>query len=58
MQRLEDSNEALLRVRQRVGQQVHRFWDGFTNFALRDNVLEVAVAFMSYPLLPRPSGLC
>ncbi|KAI9773326.1 MAG: hypothetical protein M1840_007541 [Geoglossum simile] len=46
MLRLEDSNEALLRAGQRVGQRARRFWDGFANFALRDNVLEVAVAFM------------
>ena len=53
MPRLEDGTEALLHVGQRVGQQARRFCDGFANFALRDNVLEVAVAFMLYPSYPR-----
>ena len=29
-----------------VGDRVSGFWEAFTNFALRDNVLEVAIGLM------------
>jgi len=43
---LDESSEALLRVGQDAQRRVARFWDGFANFALRDNVLEVAVGLI------------
>jgi large conductance mechanosensitive channel len=46
MPRLDDSTEALLRAGQSAQSTVKRAWDGFVNFAVRDNVLEVALGLM------------
>lgn len=46
MPRLDDSGEALLRAEQGARRRVRQAWDGFCDFALRDNVLEVAVGLM------------
>lgn len=43
MPRLDDSTEALLESGER---RAKRVWEDFTEFALRDNVLEVAVGLM------------
>jgi hypothetical protein len=42
MPRLED----LERIEREMGARFHNAWDSFANFALRDNVLEVAVGLM------------
>ena len=42
----DDTEQSLLRMRDDVGNRVSSFWDGFVDFALRDNVLEVAVGLM------------
>ncbi|OQE32891.1 hypothetical protein PENFLA_c001G06789 [Penicillium flavigenum] len=44
MRGLDESTEALLRTGQKAQEQVRHAWDGFINFAARDNVLEVALA--------------
>lgn len=46
MRGLDDSTEALLRVGQSAQEQVRNAWEGFVNFAARDNVLEVALGLM------------
>lgn len=46
MPRLDDSSTALLHAGENAGKRVRRAWDGFCDFALRDNVLEVAVGLM------------
>ena len=46
MPRLEDSETALLNAGQDAKDRAKRAWDGFSDFALRDNVLEVAVGLM------------
>jgi len=46
MPRLEDSEQALLNAGQGAKERVQRAWDGFSDFALRDNVLEVAVGLI------------
>lgn len=50
MPRLDDSNSPFLRSAGEMGEDVRErvsgFWDGFADFALRDNVLEVAVGLM------------
>lgn len=46
MPRLVDDGEALLQAGHEAGRRVKRTWDGFVDFALRDNVLEVAVGLM------------
>ncbi|KAF4259257.1 hypothetical protein KXW98_002451 [Aspergillus fumigatus] len=46
MPRLDDSTEALLRAGQSAQSTVKRAWDGFVNFAVRDNVLEVALGLI------------
>jgi large conductance mechanosensitive channel len=46
MPQLDDNTEALLRTGQNAKSRVGQAWDGFANFALRDNVLEVAVGLM------------
>jgi len=38
--------ESLLHAGSDVRRRVTRFWDGFCDFAVRDNVLEVAVGLM------------
>lgn len=40
------SRESLLNAGQQVRRKIGRVWDNFTDFALRDNVLEVAVGLM------------
>ena len=49
MPRLDESGEALLHAGEDAGKRVRKAWDGFVDFALRDNVLEVAVGLMSVP---------
>ncbi|KAF2867464.1 putative large-conductance mechanosensitive channel [Massariosphaeria phaeospora] len=47
MPRLDDNTQSLLRdTEQGVRERTTRAWDSFTNFALRDNVLEVAVGLI------------
>ena len=46
MPRLEDNTEALLQAGEEANKEVRRFWDAFADFALRDNVLEVAVGLI------------
>ena len=46
MPRLDESRQTLLDAEEGAKARVRRFWDGFTDFALRDNVLEVAVGLM------------
>jgi len=46
MPHLDESREALLHAGEDARARVARFWDGFTDFALRDNVLEVAVGLI------------
>jgi large conductance mechanosensitive channel len=43
---LDDAGEALLQGEQEVEKRARRFWSGFSDFALQDNVLEVAVGLM------------
>lgn len=38
--------ERLLNVEAQISRQVKGIWSGFLDFALRDNVLEVAVGLM------------
>ncbi|EPQ59962.1 ion channel [Gloeophyllum trabeum ATCC 11539] len=42
----DDTREALLHGERTVAKRVRSVWNGFTEFALRDNVLEVAVGLM------------
>ncbi|KAJ5049358.1 hypothetical protein NUH16_007876 [Penicillium rubens] len=46
MRGLDESTEALLRTGQKAQEQVRHAWDGFINFAARDNVLEVALGLI------------
>ncbi|KAJ5101915.1 hypothetical protein NUU61_004137 [Penicillium alfredii] len=46
MRGLDDSTVALLRVGQSAQEQVRNAWEGFVNFAARDNVLEVALGLI------------
>ena len=46
MPRLDDTSETLLNAHRNVHQRARRAWEGFQDFALRDNVLEVAVGLM------------
>lgn len=47
MPRLDDNTGQLLRdAEQGVRKKTSGAWDSFSNFALRDNVLEVAVGLM------------
>ncbi|EIN11047.1 ion channel [Punctularia strigosozonata HHB-11173 SS5] len=43
---IEDGRQALLNAGHTVGARVKRTWEGFKDFALRDNVLEVAVGLI------------
>lgn len=43
---LDGSREALLHAGEDVRRRVTRFWDNFSDFAVRDNVLEVATGLM------------
>ena len=60
MPSLDESGEALMRAERDARKRVSRAWDGFSDFALRDNVLEVAVGLMyvipSACLLPEYLG--
>jgi large conductance mechanosensitive channel len=56
MRGLDESTEVLLRTGQKAQEQVRHAWDGFINFAARDNVLEVALGLMLVlPLTRRPN---
>lgn len=46
MPRLDESEELLVNVSQDVGRRAKNLWQGFKDFALQDNVLEVAVGLM------------
>jgi len=46
MPRLDESTETLLHASHSAAKRARHFWDGFTDFALRDNVLEVAVGLI------------
>lgn len=46
MRGLDESTEMLLRTGQKAQEQVRHAWEGFVNFAARDNVLEVALGLM------------
>ena len=46
MPRLDDSRDALLNAGEDTKNRAKRAWDGFSDFALQDNVLEVAVGLM------------
>lgn len=47
MPRLDENTQQYLQdAEQGVRARTSRAWDSFTNFALRDNVLEVAVGLM------------
>lgn len=46
MPQLDEQSERLLRAGHRAESSVKRFWDGFCDFALQDNILEVAVGLM------------
>ncbi|KAJ5817641.1 Large-conductance mechanosensitive channel [Penicillium robsamsonii] len=46
MRGLDESTEVLLRTGQKAQEQVRHAWDGFMNFAARDNVLEVALGLI------------
>jgi hypothetical protein len=50
-----DARTALLDTERQVSRRFQSLWTGFTAFALRDNVLEVAVGLM-YVLLLHSSG--
>ena len=44
--RLEDSEEMLQHASEEAGKKAKKMWSGFQDFALQDNVLEVAVGLM------------
>ncbi|KAJ5496699.1 Large-conductance mechanosensitive channel [Penicillium fimorum] len=46
MRGLDESTEVFLRTGQKAQEQVRHAWDGFINFAARDNVLEVALGLI------------
>ena len=46
MPRLDDSREALLGATESVKTRANSAWEEFKDFALRDNVLEVAIGLM------------
>ena len=58
MPQLDDSREALLHAGEDAQKTVKRAWDGFTDFTLRDNVLEVAVGLVYVPFLSLLFTLC
>ena len=43
---LHESEESLMRAGENVERGARKLWNGFTDFALQDNVLEVAVGLM------------
>lgn len=42
----DDTRQNLLQAGQKAKTRARRFWNGFSDFALQDNVLEVAVGLM------------
>lgn len=46
MPRLDEGHDALLNAGEGTKKRVRRAWNGFSDFALQDNVLEVAVGLM------------
>lgn len=46
MRGLEDSRDTLRHLSSDVTDRVRHAWDGFVDFAMRDNVLEVAIGLM------------
>lgn len=52
MPQLTDHTISLLRLGHGAQTHVRRAWEGFVNFAARDNVLEVALGLMYLPPLP------
>lgn len=46
MPQLDDSRDALLNTGEDMKRRARRAWEGFSDFALQDNVLEVAVGLM------------
>jgi len=46
---LDDSRDLLEGSVEVVGSATKKFWNGFTSFAVQDNVLEVAVGLMYKP---------
>jgi large conductance mechanosensitive channel len=46
MRGLEESTETIRRVSHDAKERVYRAWEGFVDFAARDNVLEVALGLM------------
>jgi len=43
---LHESGESLMRAGEDVERSAKKLWNGFTDFAVQDNVLEVAVGLM------------
>lgn len=48
MRGLDESTDVFLRTGQKAQEQVRHAWDGFINFAARDNVLEVALGLIRH----------
>ena len=46
MPRLDDSRGSLMHAGDEIERRAKRAWGSFSDFALRDNVLEVAVGLM------------
>jgi large conductance mechanosensitive channel len=46
MSTLDESRESLMHAGEEVERRAKRTWDGFADFAVQDNVLEVAVGLM------------
>jgi len=55
MPQLDATSDRLLHEGQKVKTRASRFWHGFADFALQDNVLEVAVGLMYVFSLQTPS---
>lgn len=54
--RLEDSQERLQHAGEEVMKGGRNLWQGFSSWAMQDNILEVAVGLM-FVVLPSPSSL-
>lgn len=46
---LDGTRESLMHAGESVGRKARSIWEGFSDFALRDNVLEVATGLMYVP---------
>lgn len=46
MRGLEDGRDAILTISSDATDRIRHAWDGFIDFAMRDNVLEVAIGLM------------